>query len=297
MSDDIPFQRDFSAPPEQIGELSPLIRRMVADNPGPYTYTGTCTYIVGRGQVAVIDPGPDDQAHIDSLLAALDGETISHILLTHTHRDHSPGAALLQAACGAPTYAHGPHPVFETGGPQLDHGGDRSFRPDRLLADGERLEGPGWTLEALHTPGHLANHLCFALPAEQALFTGDHVMGWSTSVVAPPEGNMGDYFTALERLLARGDKVYWPAHGGPIHNTKQYVRALIAHRMMRERAILARLEAGDRRITEMVAAIYQGLDPRLNFAAGLSVQGHLEHLIARGKVRRAPDDADLYFLN
>lgn len=297
MSEVIPFRRDFSAPPEEMIELSPLIRRMVADNPGPYTYTGTCTYIVGRGEVAIIDPGPDDQAHIDSLMTALDGETVSHILLTHTHRDHSPGAALLQAACHAPTYGFGPHPVFDSTGPQLDHGGDRDFRPDHRLKDGDRLNGPGWTLEVLHTPGHLANHLCFALTQEQALFTGDHVMGWSTSVVAPPEGSMGDYFNALERLLTRDDKIFWPAHGGPVPNTKQFIRALIAHRMMRERAILDRLESGDRQIKQMVAAIYKGLDPRLNFAAGLSVLGHLEHLIEKKKVHHSPDSEDEYVLD
>ena len=296
MSDDIPFVREFNAPCEVIQELSPLIRRIVADNPGPYTYTGTCTYIVGHGKVAVIDPGPADSHHIEALLNGLKGETVSHILLTHTHRDHSPGAALLKDATGAPTYGFGPHPVFESDGPQLDHGGDRDFTPDFNLQDGDRLQDSDWTLEALHTPGHLANHLCFHLVEEQALFTGDHVMGWSTSVVAPPEGNMGDYFVQLERLLARDDRVYWPAHGGPIHNTRQYVRALIAHRLMRERAILDRLNTGDRHIPEMVAAIYQGLDPRLNFAAGLSVQGHLEHLIEKGVVRRSPENSEVFLL-
>ena len=296
MSDDIPFERKFNAPTEVVQEQSPLIRRIVADNPGPYTYTGTCTYIIGRGNVAVIDPGPDDANHIDSLLGGIAGETVSHILLTHTHRDHSPGAALLKAATKAPTYGYGPHPVFETDGPQLDHGGDRDFMPDHRLMDGDRLEGEGWTLEALHTPGHLANHLCFELVEEQALFTGDHVMGWSTSVVAPPEGSMSDYFDQLERLLQRNDKIFWPAHGGPIRNTRQYVRALIGHRLMRERAILDRLQAGDQRIPEMVAAIYKGLDPRLNFAAGLSVQGHLEHLIEKKKVHRSEADSDVYLL-
>ncbi len=296
MADKIPFERKFECRYGEIEQLSPLIRRIVANNPGPYTYKGTGTYIIGHGDVAIIDPGPADAAHIEALLQGLGDERISHILVTHTHQDHSPGAALLGAAVGAPTYAHSPHPVIKSDGPQLDHGGDRDFAPDFLLKDNDIIKGPGWSLQALHMPGHIANHLCFCLSEEKALFTGDHVMGWATSVIAPPEGNMAQYFVSLERLLERDDAIYWPSHGGPVKRPKALTRALIAHRRMRERAIAERLRMGDKKIPAIVARLYAGLDPRLEFAAGLSVLAHLEHLIERGIAGRGGAGHDEFFI-
>ncbi len=296
MADKIPFTRNFECEYGKIYQFSPLIRRITVKNPGPFTFKGTNSYIIGRGEVAVIDPGPVDEAHIRALLQGLGDERISHIFLTHTHRDHSPGAARLKTISGAPTYAFGPHPVIKTAGPQLDDGGDKDFTPDFALKDGQEIAGSGWTLEAVHTPGHISNHLCFCLAEEKALFTGDHVMGWSTSVIAPPWGHMGDYFTALEKLLERDDDIYWPAHGGQVKRPKTLTRALIAHRRMREAAIVERLKAGDRSIADMVAQLYRDIDPRLVFAAGLSVQAHLEHLIEKGIAGYASVTQDEFIL-
>ena len=296
MAEKIPFSQNFECEYGRIYQLSPLIRRITVNNPGPFTFRGTNCYIIGRGEVAVIDPGPLNKAHLEALLRGLGDERISHIFLTHTHRDHSPGAAPLKAASGAPSYAYGPHLNIKVQGKQLDDGGDTDFVPDFRLADGQIVSGAGWHLEAVHTPGHISNHLCFCLQEENALLTGDHVMGWSTSVIAPPWGNMGDYFASLEKLLGRDDRIYWPAHGGEVLRPKTLTRALIAHRRMREAAILERLQAGDRRIEEMVAQLYKGLDPRLTFAAGLSVQGHLEHLIERGIAGYAAEAQDEYIL-
>ncbi len=296
MAGNIPFSRDFECEYGKIYQLSPLIRRITVENPGPFTFRGTNSYIIGRGEVAVIDPGPVDEAHMDALLHGLGNERISHIFLTHTHRDHSPGAAPLKAKSGAPTYAFGPHLNIKTSGKQLDDGGDTDFVPDFEMKDGQAVAGKGWTLEAVHTPGHISNHLCFSLREENVLFTGDHVMGWSTSVIAPPWGNMGDYFASLEKLLARHDALYWPAHGGEVRRPRTLTRALIAHRRMREAAVIERLKAGDRRISQMVTQLYEGIDPRLHFAAGLSVQGHLEHLIERGIAGYAPEAQDEFIL-
>ncbi|MCP8939283.1 MBL fold metallo-hydrolase [Alsobacter sp. SYSU M60028] len=288
MSDDIPFERNFDSPAGTMETVSPLVRRMVAGNRGPFTFTGTCTYVVGRGDVAVIDPGPEDSGHIARLLAALQGEHIGRIVVTHTHRDHSPGARLLRAATGAPIVGCGPHRparplhAHETGGGE--GGGDRDHVPDTELADGERIEGDGWTLEAVATPGHTANHLAFALPEENALFSGDHVMAWSTTVVAPPDGAMGDYMASLARLGARPEEVYWPGHGGPVTNPQRYVRALAHHRRQREASILDRLAAGDTRVAEIVPRLYEGLAPALLGGAAMSVLAHIEDLVARGVV-------------
>ncbi|MFO1059334.1 MAG: MBL fold metallo-hydrolase [Dongiaceae bacterium] len=259
-------------------ELSPLVRRVLARNPGPFTERGTATFVVGRGRVAVIDPGPDDPAHVAALLAGLRGETIGHILVTHTHRDHSPAVPALQAATGAPSYGFGPHGVAD------DPSADTAFRPDHRLADGDAIGGPGWRLQALHTPGHASNHLCFALPEERTLFSGDHVMGWSTTVIVPPDGDMAVYRRSLERLLDRDDALYRPTHGKPIEAPQAQVRRLLEHRRQRAEAILARLRAGDRTVPELVAAIYIGLPAALRGAAGQSVLAQLIELAAEGAV-------------
>ncbi len=266
-----------------VTRLSPLIRRLIAANPSPFTFTGTCSYIVGQGEVAVIDPGPADEAHVAGLLAAVKGERVSHILVTHTHRDHAAAAAMLKARTGAPIVGARAHVAAE-GGPGLDAAHERDYAPDRALADGERIEGRGFTLEAVATPGHAANHLCYALLQENALFSGDHVMAWSTSVVAPPDGSMADYMASLEKLRRRGEAIYWPGHGGPVSDPQRYVRALASHRRQREAAILVRLEAGDAEIAEIVARVYAGLAPALIRAASLSTLAQLEDLIARGLV-------------
>jgi glyoxylase-like metal-dependent hydrolase (beta-lactamase superfamily II) len=281
---EIKFRRDFDVAHGVLEPISPLIRRIVARNPGPFTFTGTGTYVVGHGTVAIIDPGPDITEHIDALLGALRGETVSHILVTHTHHDHSPAAAAVKRATGAPTYGFGPHGGLSSPDGTGEEGADRDFVPDYAMRDGDAAEGPGWRLAAVHTPGHTSNHLCFALPEERVLFSGDHVMGWSTSVIAPPDGDMTQYLGALEKLLTRDDAVYWPTHGPAISEPHDHVRAFIAHRRERSAAILARLAAGDVAIPDMVAAIYVGLDPRLHRAAGRSVLAHLIALVAEGRV-------------
>ena len=273
--------RDFTCTYGQLEPVSPLIRRIVADNPGPFTFFGTGTYVVGRGKVAVIDPGPLLPAHIDALLGALAGETVTHILVTHTHIDHSPAASLLKKATGAPTLAFGPHgKVGDTG----EAGADLAFAPDVRLKDGEVVEGAGWRLEALHTPGHASNHLCFALVQESVLFSGDHVMGWSTTVVSPPDGNMAAYMRSLDRLARRTDAIYWPTHGGPIRDPRQHLAELIAHRLARRNAILVALSQKSLTPPELVQRIYVGLDPRLVGAAAESVLAHLLELAESGLV-------------
>ncbi len=289
MSDDLAFD---AHPPAKAGEcvrVSPLVRRIIANNPGPITFTGTCSYIVGSGQVAIIDPGPDLPEHIDALLAAVQAETVTHILVTHTHKDHSPAARAIKAATGARLVGCSPHrsarALFDGEVNLLETSSDRDYAPDEELVEGSRVEGPGWSLEALATPGHMANHLAFALPEEAALFSGDHVMAWSTTVVAPPDGSMSDFMASLDKLKGRNETVYWPGHGGPVREPQRFVRALAHHRRQREASILNRLAAGDRTIPAIVAAIYQGLKPALVGAAGLSVFAHLEDLVAKGQVR------------
>ena len=272
-------------PTGRIERPGPLVRRLLAPNPSPFTYTGTQTYIVGDGEVAVIDPGPDIQAHVDALTAALEGERVAAILCTHTHRDHSPAARLVQAATGAPIVGCAPLSL-EDSGPRADAAFDPDYRPDRVLGDGETLAGEGWTLEAVATPGHTSNHLCFALRETGALFSGDHVMGWSTTVVAPPDGDMADYMASLDKLRARDDSVYFPAHGPAVTDPNTHLDRLIAHRRGREAQILAHLQAGEGRIPAMVADMYRDVDPRLHPAAGRSVLAHLIDLEARGVVRR-----------
>jgi glyoxylase-like metal-dependent hydrolase (beta-lactamase superfamily II) len=269
----------------RVERLGGRIRRILAPNPSPFTYTGTQTYIIGEGEVAVIDPGPDLPAHLDALAAALEGERVAAILCTHTHRDHSPASRPLKAATGAPIVGCAPLSLADEG-PRADESFDSGYRPDRVLADGERLGGDCWTIEAVATPGHTSNHLCLALVGEGALFTGDHVMGWSTSVVAPPDGDMADYMASLDRLLGREDRIYYPAHGPAVEDPHGHVRRLIEHRRMRERQILGQIERGEGQIPAMVEAIYSGIDPRLFPAAGRSVLAHLLDLERRRQVRQ-----------
>ncbi len=286
MAEDIPFNREDAAVAGQVEQLSPLVRRILCDNPGPFTFKGTVTYVVGKGRVAIIDPGPDHPRHIAAVLDAVKGETVEAILVTHTHRDHSPATPAIKAATGAPVYAEGPHraarPLNLGETNVLDASGDKDFVPDIVVRDGDVVSGTGWTMESVFTPGHTANHMAFALREEETLFSGDHVMAWSTSIVAPPDGSMGDYMASLDKLRARGETLFWPGHGGPVREPAKFMRALSHHRKLREAAIMKRLASGDRQIPEIVAAIYEGLDPRLKSAAGLSVFAHLEDLVAKG---------------
>ncbi|HYE43511.1 MAG TPA: MBL fold metallo-hydrolase [Caulobacteraceae bacterium] len=281
----IPYVRDFEFEYGRPDQVSPLIRRVVARNPGPFTFTGTGTYIVGYGKVAVIDPGPAMDDHLDALLATLAGETVSHILVTHTHADHSPLARPLARATGAPVCAAPPPQPAEAGGTAHEEADDDGFRPDVVLEDGDTLRGPGWTLETVATPGHASNHLCFALAEENALFSGDHVMGWSTTIVGPPDGDMADYYASLERIAARGFDTLWPTHGPPITEPAPFLAAYAAHRRYREEQILQQVAAGRGRIADMVPVIYAAVDQRLWPAAAHSVLAHLVHLTRIGAVR------------
>ena len=287
-SDDIPFNRDFALQPGVAEEVLPGVRRVLCNNPSPFTFTGTVSYIVGRGKVAIIDPGPDDEAHAKALLDAVRGETVTHILITHTHRDHSPNAARIKAATGAPTYAEGVHrasrPYYESETMSTEAGADRDFKPDIVVRDGEIINGDGWALEVVATPGHTANHIAFAWPERKLIFVGDHVMGWSTSVVMPPDGSMIDYMASLHRLAKRDEQLYFSGHGPEVPDAQRFVRFLIRHRQAREASILHRLAKGETDISTMVRAIYIGIDPRLVGAAGYSVLAHLEDLVARGVV-------------
>ena len=288
MPDDIPFNRPLDLAPGVVEEVVPGVRRILVDNPSPFTFKGTLSYIVGRGKVAIIDPGPLDQKHIDALLDAVRGETVTHIVITHTHRDHSPAAAQVKAATGAITYGEGPHrparPVHIGEAKRLDAAGDSEFVPDRRIGHGDVIAGEGWGLEAIATPGHTANHMAYALRGTDVLFSGDHVMGWSTSIVAPPDGAMSDYTASLRRLAARPETVYLAGHGDVIRDAPSFVAHYIQHRLGREASILHRLGKGETDIPTLVRAIYIGLDPRLAGAAGLSTLAHLEDLLARGLV-------------
>lgn len=262
--------------------LSPLVSRVLAPNPSPFTYTGTQTYLVGVTDLAVIDPGPDEAEHLTALLSAIGDRPVRAILCTHTHRDHSPAARPLADRTGAPIIGCAPL-TLEDDGPRADAAFDPTYRPDRILADGEQAAGEGWTLEAVATPGHTSNHLCFALLEEGILFTGDHVMGWSTSVISPPDGDMTDYMRSMQRLLDREDAVYYPAHGEPVENPRRLVRGMMGHRKQREGQIVRFLERnGASQIPDMVAEMYKGVDPRLYGAAGRSVLAHLIDLDGRG---------------
>ena len=304
MSEEKPWPDSIRAGDCEQHEM--LVRRVLAPNPSPYTFTGTQTWIVGAGSdVAVIDPGPtgsgmsigdpadaNGQGHVDAILRAVAGQRVAAILCTHTHRDHSPAAAPLKDATGAPIIGCAPL-ALKDDGPRADSAFDPDYAPDRVLTDGERLSGDGWTIEAVATPGHTSNHLCYGLIESGALFTGDHVMKWSTSVVSPPDGDMAAYMASLSKLYAREDRVYYPAHGPAVTKPRQLVRGMLGHRKQRARQILRELEMGTRVIPVMVAHMYKGLDPRLTGAAGRSVLAHLFDLRTRGVVRERDEEWEL----
>ena len=281
----IPYVREIKFDYGACDQVSPLIRRVVADNPGPFTYLGTGTYIVGRGEVAVIDPGPDLPAHLDAILAAVAGERVTHILVTHHHSDHSPLAGPLKAATGAPIYGCAVVRTQARDSVITEAGSDDGFTPDiSLCGGGEVLSGPGWTLEAVATPGHTSNHICFALKEENALFSGDHIMGWSTTVVSPPDGDMTAYMRSLDLVRARGFSTLWPTHGPPVTEVDPFIGAYIDHRRAREAQVLKAVTEGHGRIKEMVPVLYAEVDPRLHPAAARSVLGHMIDLVRRGVV-------------
>ena len=282
----IPYVRDIQFEYGRSDQVSPLIRRVIANNPGPFTFTGTGTYIIGRGEVAVIDPGPDMPEHLEAILAAVAGETVKAIVITHHHIDHSPLAAPLKAATGASIY--GCALTAPDAGDSGEAGGDGTFHPDiDVCGGGARIAGPGWTLEAIATPGHTSNHICYALLEENAVFTGDHIMGWSTTVITPPDGDMTDYMESLDRIRARGFSTMWPTHGPPVREVGPFIDAYAAHRLDRERQILEQLEEGETKIPIMVPKMYVGVDPRLYPAAAHSVLAHMIELVKAGRVEVA----------
>jgi glyoxylase-like metal-dependent hydrolase (beta-lactamase superfamily II) len=283
MSVQIPFRRELEFTYGEVAQIAPGVRRVIAENPSPFTLYGTGTYILGTGSVAIVDPGPADPTHIQALVDGLPGETISHILVTHTHMDHSPGCELLRQHTDAPTYAYGPHGAgkLEEGVP-VEEGGDMEFRPDHEVRHGDVIEGGDWSAECVYTPGHTSNHMCYQLREQRALFTGDHVMGWSTSIISPPDGDMLAYMNSLDVLLGRDDDVYWPTHGPCIEETKTHVRAFIEHRQERERQILTCVKDGVRLIKEMVPLMYVGTPEFMYPAAARSVLAAVQCMIARG---------------
>lgn len=283
MATSLKFNKELEFEYGEASELSPLIRRVIAKNPSAFTFHGTGTYIIGRGEVAVIDPGPADPHHIDAILAATQGETITHILITHTHMDHSPGAALLKEKIEAPTYGFGPHGSGKPG-LEAEEGGDLAFTPDVRVKDGDVITGSNWTVKAIHTPGHLSNHLCFELVEENTLFSGDHVMGWSTSVVSPPDGDMKQYLSSLEKLLNFDHAKYWPTHGPAITDTKPFVKGLIAHRHGRMDQIRHCLQNGPMNIPGMVKKMYTDVPEYLHPAAARSVYSHIIMMVENGEV-------------
>lgn len=301
MAGDINFDTEFQAAYGNAVPVANGVERLTVNNPSPFTFHGTNSYIVGASStVAVIDPGPEDEAHFDALMRALDGRSVSHIFVSHTHRDHSPLAARLKAATGALTVAEGPHraarPLHEGEVNPFAESADSDFVPDIAIADGEAIEGDGWSLSAIHTPGHTANHSAFALDGTGIVFSADHVMAWATTIVAPPDGSMADFMTSIEKLLTRQDRIYFPGHGGPVREPASFLRGLRTHRRMRERAVMERILAGDRLIPDMVKTIYAKTDPRLHGAAALSVLAHIEDLIEKGRVITdgAPSLAGIY---
>ncbi len=287
----VPHVREFAAVPGLSYSVSPHIRRVLADNPSAFTFHGTGTYIVGWGKVAVIDPGPRDKAHIKALLRALRGEEIVAILVTHTHGDHSPGAALLRkAGVDAPVYAFGPHPLSremeargETEG-KVEERSDIDFEPDVRVGTGDVIEGPGWTFDVLHTPGHISNHLCYGYREENVLFSGDHIMGWSTSIIPPPDGDVSDYLASLDLVLQHDYDALWPTHGPAVREVPAYVRALRQHRLEREQQILDVLAEKPMKVPAMVKRIYVGYPKELHKPAGRSVLAHLVKLVREGAV-------------
>lgn len=282
----IPYVRDIDIEYGRCDQVSPLIRRVTANNPGPFTFKGTGTYIVGRGEVAVIDPGPDDPAHLEAILAAIPGERVTHILITHHHADHSPLAGPLKARTGATIYgcAVAGHEADDTGEVKMEAGHDHDFRPDVSLCAGGEVSGPGWTIEAIPTPGHTSNHICFALKEEHSLFSGDHIMGWSTTVITPPDGDMTDYLASLELIRARDFDTLWPTHGPPIRAVDDFIAAYVDHRQERVDQILNALKAGPARINELTPRLYADVDPRLHPAAARSMLAAMIHLVRKGQL-------------
>jgi glyoxylase-like metal-dependent hydrolase (beta-lactamase superfamily II) len=288
MSADIEFKKTMQFAYGEPRELAPGVVRLVANNPSPFTFHGTNTYLVGTTELALIDPGPEDDAHFEAIMRTAAGRPISHILITHTHRDHTDGLARLRAATGAKVCARG-RSARQPGSLRTSPSGaefiDIDFHPDLVLGDGDVVSGPGWSLEALFTPGHAPDHLCFAEASSNVLFCGDHVMSWNTTVVAPPEGNMADYMRSLEKLLDRKEPVFMPGHGGRIEQPARMVKAYIVHRRWREQAILDAVRQGHTTIESIVALVYQGIDAKLVKAASLSVLAHVESLVERGLIR------------
>ena len=295
----VPFIQEHDVVRGMATRVSPLVRRIVADNPSVFTYHGTGTFIVGHGDVAVIDAGPALERHVEAILDATRGETITHQFITHTHSDHSPAARLLKQATGAEIWAWGPATGGDDGITPVDESEDRAFAPDHLLRHGDRIAGRGWTIEAVHTPGHASNHMCYALEEEMTLFSGDHVMGWSTTVVSPPDGDMSAYLASLELVLERGDAVLRPTHGAAITEPAAFVSALIDHRRMRDRQIIACLDDGVGTIPAMVETIYATTDRRLFPAARRSVLAHVIRLVRQGRIAAdgTPDERTRYRLN
>lgn len=281
----IPFVREFDFEYGRCDQLSPLIRRVVAQNPGPFTYTGTGVYIIGTDDVAVIDPGPVQDDHIAALDKALDGQRVTHVFVTHHHLDHSPLAHPLAQKHGAKVYGFGPQNIAPTGGEvRLEAGDDVGFQPDIQVKDEQVFSGSNWSVRALHTPGHTSNHVCYALEEENTLFCGDHVMAWSTSVISPPDGHMGDYLRELARIRDKQYDRLWPTHGPAVENPSQFIQTYIDHRLQREEQILVQLRAGLSNIKDMVAVMYADVDKRLHPAAAHSVLAHMIHLVETGQV-------------
>jgi glyoxylase-like metal-dependent hydrolase (beta-lactamase superfamily II) len=288
MAQELPFKKTMSFAYGEPRELAPGVVRIVANNPNHFTFKGTNTYLLGTGTLGLIDPGPDDPAHLKAILQAAGKRRISHVIITHTHRDHTDGMPALLAATGARTVGFGRR-IANRGTPRTSPSGgeyvEKDFAPDIPLTDGQRVEGEGWALTAVHTPGHAPDHLCFALEGTSILFSGDHVMGWNTSVVAPPEGSMGAYMSSLQRLIDRtDDQVYFPGHGGQVENPQRLVKAYLLHRRMREQAVLDCIRQGNDTVRSIVPVIYKDLDPKLLNAASLSVLAHVEHLMERALV-------------
>ncbi|HUJ48130.1 MAG TPA: MBL fold metallo-hydrolase [Rhizomicrobium sp.] len=286
----IPFERNFDVPYGEVIQLSPMVSRLLAPNPSPFTFKGTGVYFVGASEgatdIAVIDPGPLLPEHLNALRRAIEGKRVSHILVTHTHADHSPAAAPLKEWTGAKTYGFGPHGSGKDDGPKMEEGGDLTFVPDVAVQDGDIIGGNGFAFECVYTPGHTSNHMCYALKEEQALFTGDHVMGWSTTVVTPPDGDMAQYMASLRKLIARDERILYPTHGAPIRDPKPYLEAYLDHRLEREAQILQSIRDGRTTIPQMVEHMYADVDKRLHPAASRSVLAHLIQLEAEGRVRR-----------
>lgn len=281
----IPFKREFEFEYGVCERLSDRVRRIVAPNPGPFTYTGTGVYIIGNADVAVLDPGPVRDDHRDALNKALQGERVSHVFVTHHHLDHSPMAPVMAKEYDCHVHGHPPAIQIPSGGEvRMEAGDDVGFKPDVEIQDEQVFKGPDWTIKALHTPGHTSNHMCYALEEENILFSGDHVMAWSTSVVSPPDGDMGDYIEQLERIRAMKFDRLWPTHGPAVDNPEEFLTAYIQHRLERERQILAEMNAGQTRIKAMVSSMYADVDKRLHPAAAHSVLAHMIHLVKKGVV-------------